>query len=86
MNDFPLKPLGITLVGVIFMLAATCGCTSPAKEYIKADRLTYEAIAPEFLKYVKDDPNLDDLSKDVRATNLTAWLMRIKKAEESSKK
>ena len=82
MNDFPLKPLGIALVGIIFVLAATCGCANPNASYVKADALTYEAIAPEFLQYVEDDPTLTPLRKKLRKNTIKSWKLRIDKAKE----
>lgn len=65
-----------------FMLA---GCGSIAKEYVGADRATFEAIAPEYLEYVKADESLDEDAKKLREANVDSWEYRIIQAEKAGK-
>lgn len=55
-------------------------CTSP-QLYTKADRLTFDAIAPEYRTYVLADPSLDQSQKDLRLLNVETWRIRLEAAE-----
>jgi len=57
------------------------GCSAINKVYVEADRLTYNAIAPEFLWYVGNDDTLEAAQKERRARTIEAWLKRIEEAE-----
>lgn len=59
------------------------GCGSIAKEYVSADRATFEAIAPEYLEYVKADDKLDEDAKKLREANIDSWEYRILQAERA---
>ncbi|MAK71852.1 MAG: hypothetical protein CMF19_07380 [Idiomarinaceae bacterium] len=60
-------------------LALLTGCEgiSVADAYVKADRLTYDAIAPSYRAYVEADDKLDAPSKASRMRLLETWKMRI---------
>lgn len=60
-----------------------CGCGSIAKEYVSADRDTYEAVAPEYRAYIDTDSELTDAEKALRHATLDSWEYRIKQAEEA---
>lgn len=62
--------LGLTLTG----------CGVPAA-YIRADRATYNAIAPEYAQCTLTDPNLSQAQKDMRIGLLDSWNSRILHAE-----
>ncbi len=76
---FPL--LGFALL----ILASLTGCGSIAQEYVGADRATYEAVAPEYRKYVEADANLDKDAKALRMATLDSWEYRVRRAEEAGK-
>jgi hypothetical protein len=71
----------IRVLGSIVCLSFLAGC-DVAKQYIEADRATYEAVAPEYSEYVKNDPNLNDNSKQLRLNTLTTWESRLIAAEQ----
>lgn len=56
-------------------------CNGVADTYVKADRLTYEAIAPEYRAYVLADELLDEDAKARRLLSLDTWNLRIKASE-----
>jgi predicted lipoprotein len=60
-------------------LALLTGCEgiSVADAYVKADRLTYDAIAPGYRAYVEADEKLDAASKQSRMRLLDTWKLRI---------
>lgn len=63
----------------LFCLALSPACT-PGAAYVEADRLTYEAVAPDHRRYVDADPNLDAEQKARRHRTLDAWAVRLDRA------
>lgn len=61
---------------------ALCGCPSIATEYVDADKATYDAVEPEFRKYVAENTKLADEQKQLRYATLDAWKLRIEAAEK----
>ena len=57
------------------------GC-SMNEEYVKADQATFDAIAPEYLKYVGVDQALSQEQRDRRVRTVSTWRLRIDKARE----
>lgn len=68
--------------GAIFLasLLFLSGCSIPSG-YVVADRMTYDAIAPEYRAYVKADPLLNEKQKDRRYALLDSEEARISEAE-----
>jgi hypothetical protein len=60
------------------LLLVSCGA---APQYVTADRATFEAVAPEYLKYVDADPALDVSARESRHLTVLTWEMRLKAAE-----
>tara|TARA_Y100000114_G_scaffold55678_1_gene50953 strand:- start:758 stop:988 length:231 start_codon:yes stop_codon:yes gene_type:complete len=58
-------------------LLSACEGISVADAYVKADRMTYEAIAPSYRAYVEADETLDEPSKQSRYRLLQTWELRI---------
>lgn len=58
------------------------GCAFPTEKYIEADRATYEAVAPEYVEYVKSDAKLDEKAKARRLLTVASWGARITEAEK----
>jgi hypothetical protein len=74
------------LLGFCFVVVCLLpGCGSIAQEYVAADRATYEAVAPEYQKYVDADPALDDDAKALRKATLASWAYRMEQAEKAGK-
>ena len=71
---------------LMFLLCVGClflaGCPSVPDLYVEADRLTYEAIAPRYEKYLDDDTAIDDSTRDLRKNTLKSWDARLRAAEE----
>ena len=59
------------------VLLTGCEGISVADAYVKADRLTYDAIAPSYRAYVEADEKLDAPSKASRMRLLETWKLRI---------
>jgi hypothetical protein len=68
---------------LLLPLSQCTGCaalTQPPPDYVAADRATYEAVAPEYARYVDADPGLDTEQKARRARTVAAWEARIRSA------
>lgn len=71
-------------MGLVFCLLAALsavGCAGVPKEYVNADRATFEAVAPDFVEYVENDPDLSANQKRVRKSTIETWRIRIEAAE-----
>ena len=76
-------PLALLLLPAT-LLAPASGCASlesPAAAYVAADRATYEAVAPEYAAYVRNDPALSDEQRQRRGRTVETWRIRINAAE-----
>ncbi len=65
---------------LVLSVALFSGCTI-APSYVKADRATYNAIAPEYRAYVDADPKLDQSEKTRRRGTLQSWDARLSEEE-----
>lgn len=63
-------------------LLSSCNGISVAGAYLAADRATFDALAPEYERYVQTDEHLDDASKASRIRLLTTWKMRLEANEK----
>lgn len=71
----------------IILLLLTCqACASVPELYVDADRATFDAVAPEYTRYIESDADLDDGQKDRRLRTLDTWERRIQAAEEGLEK
>jgi hypothetical protein len=66
----------------IAILACLSGCATVPDAYIKADRSTYEKVAPDYLKYVADDPALKEREKADRKLVVDLWRVRLESNEK----
>ena len=63
---------------VLFFLTA-CGVD---RQYVQADRLTYEAIAPQYIEYVNKDNDLTSIEKIRYLRTVEWWKKRIDEVEK----
>jgi hypothetical protein len=59
------------------LLTGGAELTSPDAAYVNADKLTYAAVAPEYLGYVNADPALTPEQKARRGRTVATWWLRI---------
>lgn len=75
--------LGIFIAGLgilaLILMACLQGC-SISDEYVKADRLTFDAISPEYRKYIEADSNLSAEEKERRIRTVETWRLRLEKS------
>jgi len=78
-----MRALRNALLPLVLVMSSGCCATVDLirSEYTAADRATYDAIAPAYLKYVKEDASIDDDEKKTRERTVTTWDMRLKNAE-----
>ena len=55
----------------------SCSGISVAHAYLAADRATFEAIAPEYERYLKADEHIDAAGKAARMRTIMSWKMRL---------
>lgn len=68
---------------LLLLLVLLTGCAGLDQKYVAADKLTHEAIAPEYRRYVERDAGLDAAQKKRRLKTLEAWAARIEEAERA---
>jgi hypothetical protein len=67
-----------------FLFTGCAAMTSSAPEsWVKADRATKDAIAPEYLEYVDKDDALDQAGKDRRHRTVQTWETRLAEHEQT---
>lgn len=64
----------------LLLLVVLLGC-SPGAGYVKADRLTHNAIAGDYAAYVGSDASLSAEEKQRRQALLDSWEARIASEE-----
>lgn len=67
----PLKSLGIA---ALFLFGTGCVLD---KEYVAADKTTFDAVAPGYGAYVESDPKLDADAKARLLRTIESWRIRI---------
>lgn len=64
----------------LFALLLLCSCT-PTEAYVEADRMTYNAIAGEYLSFVGNEDGFSVEQKARRGRLIDSWRMRLEAAE-----
>lgn len=60
------------------LLAVSCTPTHP---YTMADRETFNAIVPDYTRYVRADAQLSQEQRDLKLLTVETWRMRLEAAE-----
>lgn len=74
--------IGIVALAVVAALLMTA-CGSLDKQYVEADRATFDAVAPRYSKYLDEDKALDDTTRQERKDTITSWRVRLETAEKN---
>lgn len=72
---------GLIILAVVLSMALA-GC-SVQEQYVDADELTYNAIAPDYLKLVEASDR-SDAEKELARLTVESWAARIKQAKTKS--
>ena len=75
-----MKRITMVVIGVAILIGVA-GCAGIDRSYVRADRLTFEAVAPQYERYVRSDESLDANEKENRLFTVDLWNRRIKEAE-----
>jgi len=59
---------------ITLILLALGSCVAPAGD---GERLTYQAVAPEYIRYVDADPALAQDAKERRRLTVETWRLRV---------
>jgi len=78
-----MKRIAVILV-LLSLCGCFCGCAAPNEAFVRAERATFAAIAPEYLGYVLADPALDDTDKQLRVANLMLWDVGLAEEERNA--
>lgn len=72
------------MILVVAVVLALAGCSLQA-QYVEADRLTYEAIAPDYLKLIEasDRPEAE---KEMARLTVESWALRLAEAAKDAEK
>lgn len=65
-------------------LLSGCANLSVPADWVKAERKTYDAIAPEYVDYVAADARLSALQKANRQNDVKSWESRIVEHEKAT--
>lgn len=67
----------------LWVVLVFSGCSGLHASYVNADRLTYEAVAPEYRDYLEADTELSVDARERRLRTLNSWEARVAAAEEA---
>lgn len=71
---------------LLFFLCVIClfvaGCPDVQDYYVKADRATFDVVAPRHEKYLNADEDLSPEDLELEINTLRSWEKRLKTAEE----
>lgn len=78
-----MRALRNALLPLVLIMSSGCCATVDLirTDYTAADRATYDAITPAYLKYVGEDTSIDKDEKKRRERTVTTWRLRLENAE-----
>lgn len=69
----------------IVCLAVLASCEAPPSPHdVLADRATFAAVAPRYLRYLEADPTLDTASRASCIETVETWDLRIRMREQAA--
>lgn len=77
------KGAAVALLSGSLLVLPSCGGLSLQEEYVKADRETFEFVAPDYMVYVAADQSLDPTQREAKQLVVDSWRMRLERAEEN---
>lgn len=72
------------IIAAVALMLPSCALfqSGPSEAYIRADRATFDAIAPAHAEYLEADAALTPDQKEARRLALDSWELRLEVAEE----
>lgn len=71
----------LAMLGGTVWLLSSSGCAAPDAAFVRAERATYDAVAPEYAGYVSADPGLTADQKARRQRTLQTWDLSLRQQE-----
>lgn len=71
----------VRLLAVGGCLLVGGGCATPKVAFVRSERATFNAIAPEYAAYVAADPALNGDQRDRRMRTLRTWDLSLRQQE-----
>lgn len=78
------KKAMVALLVCVIATGVLSGCATPSEAFVKAERATFTAIAPEYMRYVLADPALSNADKQLRVANLMLWDVGLAEEERNA--
>lgn len=75
-----------TLAALVTLPLLAVGCATPREDYVRADRATFDTVAPVIRALADEDPSNDPdltgVNGEALLGTLRTWELRLKRAEE----
>lgn len=78
-----MKKLSLALLVPLLFTGCAALTSSAPESWVRADRATYSAVAPEYLEYVDKDDALEQAGKDRRHRTVQTWEARLAEHEQT---
>lgn len=72
--------LALALAGLALLVPA---CAAPDAAFVRAERATFAAVAPEYVGYVRADPALTAEQRARRERTVATWDLSIRERERA---
>jgi hypothetical protein len=79
------KMVKLVPIACCLMLVVGCGANNIPADWVKAERDTYNAVAPDYLNYVLEDVDLPEVEKQDTRNTLESWDRRLDAKEQQMK-
>lgn len=73
-----------TLLMLGALSAGCCNGELIRASYVSSDSSTYDAIAPYYMDYLKQDASLSEEERERRARTVTTWKIRVEAAKAAN--
>jgi hypothetical protein len=77
-----MKKMKFAAMAAILTMLASCGVS---EAYLMADRDTFEAVSPDYVRYVQDDEALTEKDRKIFLRTIKIWEERLEAAEAGAK-
>ena len=67
---------------IVVLLFLICGCKSASEQYLDANYANAETALPDLIRYIENDPELDESDKELRIKSIEEWHLLIKETHE----
>lgn len=75
----------LLIAAIGFAVTSLTSCASITRDQVRTDRAAYNAIAPDYLRYVNNDPSLSIQQKSSKKALVDQWEQRLREMEEKAR-